>query len=68
MTRHQRPLPEALRSGAEIQEMWNIHPKTLSRRAAEGKITAYRFGRRIVRYDPQEVLDNLATTNEVGRD
>lgn len=36
-------------------ERVGVHPKTLRRRIAEGKLTAYRFGPRLIRLDPAEV-------------
>lgn len=58
-----KPLPETLLPASEIEKRWHISPKTLRRRAAEGKITAYRFGHRTVRYNPEEIAANLMTTS-----
>lgn len=33
----------------------SVHPNTITRWAAEGRITAYRFGHRSVRYDLNEI-------------
>lgn len=32
-----------------------VHPRTLRRRIADGKLTAYRFGETLIRLDPLEV-------------
>lgn len=58
-----KSLPETLLPASEIEARWHISPKTLRRRAAEGKITAYRFGHRTVRYNPEEIAANLMTTS-----
>ena len=72
-----KPLPKTLLPASEIEKQWHIAPKTLQRRAADGTIapktlqrraadgtiTAYRFGHRIVRYDPEEIMAKLCTTS-----
>lgn len=40
---------------AEAAARLGIHPKTLRRRIAEGRLPAYRLGHQIVRLDPAEV-------------
>lgn len=40
---------------AEAAERIGVHPKTLRRRIAEGKLPAYRLGHQIVRLNPADV-------------
>lgn len=58
-----KPLPKTLLPASEIEKQWHIALKTLQRHAADGTITAYRFGHRIVRYDPEEFMAKLCTTS-----
>ena len=44
---------------AESAERHRCSTKTLRRRIAEGKLTAYRFGSHLIRLDPAEVDDAL---------
>ncbi|WP_459612545.1 hypothetical protein [Corynebacterium urogenitale] len=60
---HATQLPDTLVPASEIEARWHISSKTLRRRAADGTITAYRFGHRTVRYNPEEIFANLVTTS-----
>ena len=59
----QQCTPSELVPASVIAERWHISKRTLQRAAAKGTITAYRFGHRIVRYNPDEVLANMCTTS-----
>lgn len=59
----QQCTPSELVPASVIAERWHISKRTLQRAAASGKITAHRFGHRIVRYDPNEVYANMFTTS-----
>lgn len=56
-------IPSKLVPAKQIEENWQITPKMLRRAAAEGIITSYKFGHRTLRYDPEEVMAKLCTTN-----
>jgi len=45
----------------QVAEHVDVHPNTVDRWRAEGRITAYRFGERSIRFDLNEV-DAMADT------
>lgn len=47
--------PRQYESIPEAAARLGIHPKTLRRRIAEGKLPAYRLGHQIVRLNPDDV-------------
>lgn len=59
-----RPIPPAstqqdLIGQAEAAELVGVHAKTIRRYVAEGRLTAYRVGPRLLRVDRREVLGLL---------
>jgi excisionase family DNA binding protein len=49
------PIPPQYETMAEVAARYSVSTKTLRRRIAEGKLTAYRFGPHLIRVDPAEV-------------
>ncbi|MGC5245394.1 excisionase family DNA-binding protein [Gordonia sp. DT219] len=43
----------------EIADLYGVHPKTIRRWIAEGRISAHRIGPRLIRLDPDEVARQL---------
>ena len=54
--------PHRLETLASAAERHGVHPRTIRRRIADGTITGYRSGPRLVRVDPDEVDQALLTT------
>jgi len=51
----------------QAAERHGVHPKTIRRRIADGTITGYRSGPRLIRVDPDEVDAALLRPIPTGR-
>ncbi|MGV9795550.1 helix-turn-helix domain-containing protein [Gordonia sp. NPDC003422] len=47
------------RSAAQIADEFGVHPRTVRRWLAEGRITGRRVGPRVIRFDAEEVAGQL---------
>ncbi len=52
-------------SVAEIADEYGVHPRTVRRWLAEGRISGHRIGPRVIRLDPDEVAAQLLS-NPMG--
>ena len=52
---------------AEAAERIRVNPKTIRRRIADGSLTGYRVGPRLIRLDPAEVDALLRPIPTAGR-
>lgn len=59
--------PRTTETLAQAAARYGVHPKTIRRRVADGTITAYRIGPRLVRVDPDEVDAAFAPIPAIGR-
>jgi len=56
---------------AQVAEQYDVSTRTIRRYIADGRLTAYRIGPRMIRLDPDQVRqqldgDPVATTNGVA--
>lgn len=56
--------PEHMISVAEAARRAGVHPRTMRRWVAEGKITGYRIGPRLLRVNPADVAHLLTPVGE----
>lgn len=55
MDKAKRTRPRQLVSLAEASKLFDVSPKTLRRRIADGSLTGYRLGPRLIKVDLEEV-------------
>lgn len=58
--------PTQLATLADVAARFGVSQRTVRRRIAEGKITAYRFGPTLIRVDPDEVASLLTPIPTAG--
>ena len=60
-------IPPGLLTLIEAAEIARVHPRTIRRWVADGYLTGYRFGPRLIHIDPAELAPHIPTARSTPR-